>query len=579
MSVFFNGRLLTTPTVETMVNDSGLAPQTTRVGNALALIGLSEAGIPKRPTVIRNIAHARQVLRGGELLFACEKAFAPSAETGSPGVLYAVRVNPATPSTLTLKDGSSNNVIVLASTDYGLHTNDLMVKVEAGSVTGKKVTTGRGGQTYVGDNLARSILTLTYTGAKDIATVSVSNTQLVLSTSLTVPGPDDPVVLTLTLSEFPTVQQLVERLRNVADWTVTMTDGVGLLPTINALDTLTAANAKAGAVSVTGHLQVIIDWINSTFESFLTATRAANAGTVPANIGFTYLTGGNNGSATNTDWSDALEALQAEDVQWIVPLSAASAVWGLTDAHCQYMSSLGRRERRCFVGGATGLDIESAAADAASLNSDRTAYVYPGFYDYNTSGVLTLYPAYQLAAMVGAAFASLTPGEPLTRKSLRIRGLEQPLAEPSDTDYLIRNGVFSVFQNTRGSYMVVKSITTWRANENYNRVEVSVGAALDYVVRSVRERMEQFIGRKAAFTSLKSIVEETASVLRSLAQAEPYGLGLLAGDVNNPPYRNISAEITGDTVWLAFECSPVIPINYILVTVYANTYSGSYTVL
>ena len=44
MPVFFNGRLLTTPTVETLVNDGGLAPQSSNIGNSLALLGLADAG-------------------------------------------------------------------------------------------------------------------------------------------------------------------------------------------------------------------------------------------------------------------------------------------------------------------------------------------------------------------------------------------------------------------------------------------------------------------------------------------------------------------------------------------------------
>ena len=68
MPVFFNGRLLTTPIVEIIVYDGGQAPQSSTVGNSLALVGLADAGIPKKPFHIRSIAHTREALRGGELL-------------------------------------------------------------------------------------------------------------------------------------------------------------------------------------------------------------------------------------------------------------------------------------------------------------------------------------------------------------------------------------------------------------------------------------------------------------------------------------------------------------------------------
>lgn len=575
MSVFFNGRLLTTPTVETIVNDGGLNPQNATVGNNLALIGLCQGGIPKSPTVIRNIAHARQLLRGGELLWAVEKAFAPSADTAAPGTIYAVRVNPATQATKTLQGGSPlANVLTLKSTDYGSHTNGIQIKIETGSVKGLKVTTqqntnNQGTVFYTQDNLARDAFTIRYTGAETTGTVSVTEGTMLLKAGAT--------TTTIQLADFPTVQRLVERLSNETGWTTTINPGVETTAALRGLDGLTDVNAKTAAVTVTANLQVIIDWINSSAEDLITAERVTGALKPPAVTDFVYLTGAIDGVSTNSDWSTCFDALQSQDVQWLAPLSETPAVWGMADSHCHFMSNMGKKERRCFVGAGTGLSLEQAATDSSALNSDRTSYVYPAFYDYDAYGKLILMPAYQMAGMCAAAFASMTPGEPLTNKSLRIKGLELPIAAPSDTDYLIRNGVFSVYQNSRGGFRVAKSISTWRTNNNYNRVEVSTGVALDYTVRSVRERLESFVGQKGTQISIASIVEATASVLRLLTQQPPFGLGLLAGDENNPSFRNLTAEIRGDVVTVEFECSPVVPINYILVSIYANAYTGIVT--
>lgn len=566
MPVFFNGRLLTTPTVETLVYDGGLSPQSATVGNSLALIGLAEAGIPKKPTRIRSIAHAREALRGGELLYAVEKAFSPSPETSAPGAIIAVRVNPAVQAAWTFKDADGDEVLTVKSTDYGLYTNNIQVKIESGSVAGKKVTTQQGARFYTQDNLAREAFTIHYTGAETTATLTVSETQVILVAGST--------TTTLQLSEFSTVQRLIERISAEADWTVELLPGAANTAALRGLDALTEVDVKTAEVTVTAHLQAVIDWINSAAEDLVTAERVTGAGTPPANVAFTYLSGGTDGTSLNADWAAAFDALQAEDVQWLAPLSAEPAVWGMADSHCQFMSTVGRRERRCFVGNNRDLDPEQAAADAATINSDRTSYVYPAFYDYDGLGRLTLMPAYQMAAMIAACFASLTPGEPMTNKALRIRGLEVPIAVPGDTDYLIQSGVLSVHQAIRGGYRVTKSISTWLSSANYNRVEVSTGAALDYVVRSVRERLELFVGRKGTRLAITMIVEETASVLQMLARNEPYGLGLLAGDNTNPPYRNIRAEIVGDAVRVEFECSPVVPINFILVNIYAQAYQG-----
>lgn len=89
MSVFFNGRLLTTPTVETAVYDDGMAAQNAAVGAIpWPLIGhLGFWCAPRRPYGCAAYP-CHEVLGGGDLLYAVEKAFSPSAETGAPGAIY-----------------------------------------------------------------------------------------------------------------------------------------------------------------------------------------------------------------------------------------------------------------------------------------------------------------------------------------------------------------------------------------------------------------------------------------------------------------------------------------------------------
>jgi len=176
--------------------------------------------------------------------------------------------------------------------------------------------------------------------------------------------------------------------------------------------------------------------------------------------------------------------------------------------------------------------------------------------------------------MIGGAFAGLNPGTPLTNKSLKIRGLERKLRNPTDTDALILGGVLCL-EDTRTGYKVVQSITTWLTNQNYNRREISVGVALDFVMRNVRNAVDEIRGFKNNPIQLSLAVERTESVLRELARPEPSGPGVLAGDEANPPYKNISASAVGDQLQIEFQCSPVLPINYIPVTCFAVPWSGS----
>jgi len=570
MPVFFNGRLWITPATMSVVDDSAMANQNLSVGNVVAFIGRAAGGQPNTALSFGSPSEAEAALVSGELLDAVKKAFSPSTQTGGPATVVAIRVNPATQAALALADSGSNAVINLTSTDYGLYTNQIKVKVEAGSVTGKKLTTQLDNSYYTQDNVARNAFSVQYGGASASAVMSITGT------TITLQAPSGTTVASIDLNSFPTVQQVVDRINATSGFTAAVLDGNGNTAALNGLDYVTTQDVKTAVYTATANLQAIIDWFNSQGEGFVTAARAANVGTLPANIGWTYLSGGSDGVVTNNEWSNAFTTLQSADVQWITPLSSDPAIAAMTDAHVQFMSGTARKERRAICGTAAGTSDTAAIAAAKAINSDRTSLVHIGYYDYDANGVLTLYPPYMTAALVAAMFSGVNPGTPLTNKTISVRGLERNLRNPTDTDALITGGVLCV-ENTSQGFKVVKSISTWLTNANYNRVEQSVGSALDFTARNVRNALDILRGQKASPLNLSRAVSITETTLRALAQAEPAGPGVLVGDAQNPAYKNITATLNGDVLAVEFQCSPVLPINYIPVTIHAVPFSGSAT--
>ncbi|MFZ4538514.1 hypothetical protein [Propionivibrio sp.] len=568
MGVFFNGRLWVSPATMSVVDDSAMYNKNLSVGNLLAIVGKSEGGKPATALRFGSASEARAVLRSGEALKAIELAFDPSAQTYGPSTVVFVRVNPATQAALTLLDGSAASVIDLVSEGYGLFTNGIKVKVEAGSVSGKKLTSQFGTSYYSDDNVKRNAFSVVYTGAEATATISIS------SASVTVQlGSATPVVIDLTA--FGTISQVVDRINAISpSLSAIVLDGNYEKATLNGLDYATAQSIKTTLFTVTANLQAVVDWFNSNGEGYVTATRKANVGTVPANLAFTYLAAATDGEVTNVQWQAAFDALQTEDVQWVVPVSPTPAIHAMTDTHCSYMSNIARMERRCIVGGDINETDDFAIAAAKALGSDRASYTHIGFYDYNTVGTLTLYPPYILAGMLAGAFSGVNPGTALTNKTIKVRGLERKLRNPTDTDKLILGGVLCVEDTPKG-FKVVKSITTWLVNSNYNRVEISVGVALDFVSRNVRNILDDLRGMKGTPTALAMAVSRVDSTLAKLAEQEPMGPGVIVGDKLNPAYKNITASLEGDVMKVSFQCSPVIPINYIPVAIFAVPYSGS----
>ena len=566
MAVFFNGQLLTTPTTASAVVDDAMRNQNLSVGNVLALVGKSAGGKPKSALRFGTPDQARRVLRGGELLDAVLKAFSPSNETGGPQEVIAIRVQPALQASLILKDDLDANVINLTSTGYGLGENQVKVRIEDGTLSGKRLTTQFGTAYYTADNVGRTAFKVSYTGAATVATVDVAADKVTVTADLE--------VTEIPLAEFATVDSLVDRINAIVDFTATVEDRSNAKPTLNALDFLVAGDVKAGALSVKADLQAAIDWINGAGEGYAHAERALNAGTPPANVPFQFMTGGTDGTTDISDWNDAFEALQTIDVQWVSPVTPDPAIHAMCDTHVHFCSGQLKRERRSIVGMESGTTDDEAIAAAKLLNSDRTSLAHIGYYDYDETGKLVLMSPYMTAALLAGAFTGVSPGTPLTNKSISVRGLERDLVNPTETDPLIRGGVLCV-ENTEQGYKVVQSISTWLVNDNYNRVEQSCGVALDFVVRNVRNAVDVLRGRKGGPLVLSRAISIAESTLRELAREEPQGPGVIVGDAASPAYRNITASLEGDAVRVDFECSPVIPVNYVLNTVYAVPYSGS----
>lgn len=566
-SIFFNGRLHSTPGVMTRLDDTAMAPTGLTVGNVLAVLGRAQGGKPNTPLRFGSPAEARQVLIGGDLLTAVEKAFAPSTETNAPAEVVAIRVGAATQASLALADADDTNVITLTSDQYGLDANRTKVKIEAGTNRGKRITTQLGHDYYTADDIARDAFTVEYTGTALTASISTTNGQVTLAAG----GAD---VATIPLADYPTIGALVDRINAVPDFEAAAAAGSADHPSLNALDTVTNQDCKTAPFTVTANLQAIVDWFNGLGEGFVTATREAGAGAVPANIDWTYLSGATDPAVTNEDWNAAFTVLQEADVQWVAPLSGAAAVHAMASAHCTFCSDVLKRERRALVGPNAGTPLSQVLDQPKALNSDRVALVWPGIYDYDRSGALVLLPPYMAAAIVAAMFAGSDPGMPMTNKSLSVRGLEVRPRNPVDTDQLIQAGVLCL-EEYDSTYRVVRSVSTWLNDNKYNRVEVSCGAAADFVARNVREAVRPLVGQPANPRTLSRTVATVESTLRELARPQPTGPGVLVGDEQSPPYRNITATAEGDVVRVSFECSPVIPANFFPITIALVPYSGT----
>ena len=490
------------------------------------------------------------------------------AETKVADIRYRWKTTPAAEDTYELVPAA----LCLESTDYGIGADRIKVKIADGTITGTKyISTSFDSDEYLVDNLGAVYFTIQYTGAAASALIDITADQIVVKAG---EAGAEVAIATCNLASYDTVAKVADFFDAQPDIDAVAMADYREFPTLAKLDYVTGQDIKTAVTDITANLQAMVDWLNGLSEPFVAAYRPAQAGALPVNMVYTYLFGGTATAPTTADWQACFDALQAEDVQCIIPLSSSSAIHAMALTHCQYMSDVAGMERRAIVGGPIGETTAQIKARAKALNHDRIYLVAPGFKDYNASGVLVTYAPYMEAALLGGMITGSDPGTSLTNKILAISGLAQKFRIPTDTDDLINGGVIAVAE-TREGYKVIQSVSTWLANGNYNRVEMGTGFAVDFIVRNVRNALRPLIGQKGTPGILGRAVSITETTLKELARPAPLGPEVITGDESNPPYKNITAELEGDVLRVFFQCSPVVPVNYIPVGISVVPYSGS----
>jgi hypothetical protein len=567
--LFFNGQSYSTPTTVSDVQDTAEAPQSSPVGNAVVFVGSCTGGKPQTVLTFDNPDDAEAALISGDLCTAAVKAFSASTDEAisAPGTIMVVRIDEAIPAVLTLMDALDHPSIVVTSTQYGLPGTQTQIKVESGSELGSLVSVEVGNSYASEDNIANTPFVVSYTGTGASAQAAIVNGAFVLY------APTGAAVATLPFTQFPTCDLLSNAINAVVGFSSTPASTAPNTATAN-LDPLAAADCKTTPLSVTANIQAIVDWLNSNGDPYSTAVKAPGAQQVPANIPWTSLVGAAPVVPTVTDWTNAIDLLETIDVQWVSVLTGNPAIHAAIDAHVQYMSTIAKEERRAFVGPALGTSIAQAQVLPANINSDRTALCFPGYVDYDANGKLVTLASYMTAALSAACFAGMAPGDALTNKTMSVRGWELILRDPADTDVLIQSGVMC-FESTKQGYKCVRSISTWLQNNNYNRVEVSCGAATDYVTRTVREACDPLRGTRGTPILLGQYIAAVEGALMACAVPQPQGPGVIVGDANSPAYQGIDATLNGDVVAIQYQCSPVVPNNFTDITENIVPYSGT----
>lgn len=299
----------------------------------------------------------------------------------------------------------------------------------------------------------------------------------------------------------------------------------------------------------------------------------------------------------DTNWFNALEALEAADAQIIVPLptQAISSIFRATVNHCENMSSVANRmERVAFIGAQMGVTadaligtelvavedigilegiqgddpeevLDSNVEDLANFKlsdnytSNRCVYMFPDSIVRNVNGTnISLHGFYMCAAAAGYLSARQNVAIPLTYKTLSGFSLTR------DKVYrpIILNGLgnvgATVVEPVTGGGKVLAGRTTSQSGYVEDE-EISIIFIRDTVKRVLRNSLRGFIGGVQSGDTNNLVGARVSSIMSALTSQ-----GLVTA------YKNVRVEqdkVDPRQINVFLQFTPAYPINYVFIDI------------
>lgn len=382
---------------------------------------------------------------------------------------------------------------------------------------------------------------------------------------------DVPVARTVTTSltaaqtlhsTFPTTRQVADRLNTLDGFTANSLRRNSFL--MADCDYRPAATCLGTALEIFADLFDFIDTMNSG-SAYVRATRATGGALPPANTASAlFLTGGSEGAPTITEWQTAINLLKKRRVNIIVPLTNDPAVHSLVALHLVERAGKLRSEANGYVGLGTNAGRGETRSNIKSqiqlLNTRHlSAIAQEGQRFDPDTGEATFYPPYAVAAMAAGMQAGSPIGEPLTRKRPFLSDIRNDTSwsVEDDVEEMIDAGLMVIEKVDGSGIRFVRSITTHLDDDNVVFTEMSANESANTAVFELRRALDLKIGQRG--------LGGTVAVIKGLAFD---ALERLVTDQIIVAFRSVTVEQIGDTFPVSVEIAPVLPINFIPITVH-----------
>lgn len=529
----------------------------------LCVIGSAQNGEPLKLLCVSDVAEAKEALGGGQLLDGVALAFNGS-RTYVPQQVYCMRVDKATPSTLTLKkDGT--DVITLKSAVFGAQANQLRLRYtdNAGE---RKVSVTYKNNTIEAENIGRKSIAVSCIDADAVsATIVVSSTGIVLSAN-DATGTINKAALTITAADCGTLSELSSMINDSGEWTAQVLD---VRPSATVADLDHGTYTGDSALTLTSDVASLLDVLKSIpLIQSAAITEGASRMMPDTMANYERFTGGTEEAADGDRWQAALDVLAGEDIQIIATPSDDETVRTLIANHCIEMSKVEKKHERTFwTGVPTGTSVDDAAKITKALNTELGSLVMTGATTTNpiTGKVENISPAL-LSCMCAGMEAAMTVSNPLTNKAINVTAFSQKY-KTSELNTMIKAGIVPFGENDEGQLVCIRAMTTYQ-DDNLILNERSMMRSVLYMDRDLRKAYARRIGTNAAPNE-----SEILGVLNAKAKTW-LNEDLITANGTDLVF-NTKVSFDGDKTYLSFDRYVRAPNNFMFITATNRVYSST----
>lgn len=433
----------------------------------------------------------------------------------------------------------------------------------------------------------RVALLVSYQGTTATLTISATT----LSTSV---AGGSGANLSLALSQYPTVGDLVNFINAQTGYKAVAGSGVLAQLPVSALDEVVAAGICSTEGALVGRVKVdAYDFFNvvqgqSVLVQINNPAAPASKGLPAVTSAFVYLSGGSRGGSANLDFTQAIDALQSVIGNFLIPLvsrdASADIANGLTDSSSSYtvdainayakthvlaMSTLKRRRNRQAFCSKEDTFVNAMNA-AGNLASFRVSLNFEDFKQVAASGSLVQFQPW-MGACLAAGMQAAGFYRAIVHKGINTSGVLSLAGDfnpnnDSQVEQALQAGLLPAKKAPGGGFYWVSDQTTYGKDNNFVFNSIQAVYAADIVALSTAQAMENaFVGQ--------SVADVSAAVALSFLEAQMANflrLKLIAPSDDAPKgFKNAQIRISGSAMIVSVEIKLAgaiyfIPISFLV---------------